>query len=65
MNLATIPLETEQGAPLRVRVTSLPSGEWTLAWGRNGGLTVEPFGDPFASVREACRAAARINERAE
>ena len=65
MNLATIPLETELGVPLRVKVTTLPDGSWSLAWSRNGGLTVEPFGEPFARVRDACRAAAAINARAE
>lgn len=64
MNVAVIPIEVEQGVAVRVKVTSLPSGEWTLAWCRDGGLTVEPFGEPFARVRDACRAAAALNERA-
>ena len=64
MKALDFPIPTEQGVPVRAKVTTLPDGSWSLAWSRNGGLTVEPFGQPYRSVREACAAARRINERA-
>jgi hypothetical protein len=63
MNLDALPIPSENGAPARAKVTTLPDGQWTLAWARDGGLTVEPFGDPFPGPRSACRAAARLNAR--
>ena len=54
---------SENGAVARVKVTSLPDGRWTLAACLEGGRRVEPFGDPIADVRAACRIAAAINER--
>ena len=63
MNLDVLPIPTDTDGVARVKVTTLPDGRWTLAWARNGGLTVEPFGDPFPGPRAACRAAARINAR--
>ena len=62
MNLATIPIPTENGSPARAKVTTV-GDEWVLAWAKDGGRTVEPFGDPFPGPRAACNAAARLNER--
>lgn len=64
MNLATIPIPVESGAPCRAKVTTLPDGSWSLAWARAGGLQVEPFGEPFRRVADACRAAEQLNARA-
>lgn len=63
MNLDTLPIPVENGAPVRVKVTTVGES-WSLAWCRDGGLIVEPFGEPIASLRVACRTAARINARA-
>lgn len=62
MDLQAIPLEVEGGAVVRACVVQDATG-WRLAWAREGGLRKEAFGEPFAKAREACRAAAKINER--
>lgn len=62
MNLDTLPIPVENGEAVRVKVTDV-GDSWMLAWCRDGGLIVEPFGEPFASLRVACRTAARINAR--
>ena len=63
MSPDAIAIPVDNGAPARVKVTTLPDGSWSLAWAREGGLIVEPFGDPFPSPRAACKAAQRINAR--
>lgn len=62
--LDRIPVLMEGGQPVRVRVTTL-ADRWTLAYCHDGGLRVEPFGTPYADVRAACKAAERLNARAE
>ncbi len=57
----TGPIPAENGQLVSVKVTSTPDGLWTLAWCHDGGLRVEPFGEPFERVRDACREAAAIN----
>jgi hypothetical protein len=64
MNLDTLPVPTDADGPARVKVTTV-GNMWTLAWARNGGITVEPFGQPYSDVQRACRDAARLNERSE
>lgn len=59
------PVPVENGIPCRAKVTSLPDGTWTLAWCRNGGLRVEPFGPSYARVMDACRAAAELNAKVD
>lgn len=58
----TGPLPAENGQVVRVKVTSV-GDQWSLAACQNGGLTVEPFGEPYADVRKACRDAAALNAR--
>ena len=62
MNVDTLAIPVENGAPVRVKVTDV-GDSWHLAWCRDGGLTVEPFGPAFDSLRVACQIAARINAR--
>ena len=62
MNLDMIAIPSENGEVARVKVTTV-GDEWRLAWARDGGRTVEVFGDPFPGPRAACKAAARLNAR--
>ena len=60
--LDSTPIPHEGGTPVRAKVTTIGS-DWTLAWEMDGGRRVEPFGQLFAQVRDACAAARRLNER--
>ena len=58
----SIVVPIDNGEPARAKVTTV--GElWTLAWARDGGRRLEPFGDPFTNVKEALWVARLINER--
>jgi len=59
MNTAVRPVDN--GALARCCVVGAPGG-WRLAWARNGGLSKEPFGSTFSSVRRACTASIKRNE---
>ncbi|MCA1572895.1 MAG: hypothetical protein LC798_21920 [Chloroflexi bacterium] len=61
MTTPIVAIPVENGIPASVKVTSLPDGAWTLAFLLDGGRKVEPFGEPYASVRAACRVAERMN----
>lgn len=60
--LAEIPIVVEEGHPVRV-VVALREGGWYTAWARDGGRRKEPFGQPYATAREAAAAARLLNER--
>jgi hypothetical protein len=62
MNVDTLPIPVDATGPARVKVTTVGDA-WMLAWAKDGGRTVEPFGDPFPGPRAACKAAARLNAR--
>lgn len=62
MSPESVPVPVDGGEPARAQVTSV-GDLWTLAWARDGGRRLEPFGDPFHDVRKACRTATRINAR--
>ena len=62
MSPDSIAVPVDNGQPARAQVTSL-GDLWTLAWGRDGGRLLEPFGEPYRDVRRACRDANRINAR--
>lgn len=60
--IETLPIPSENGTPARVKVTTVGDA-WMLAWCREGGRRIEPFGEPFPGPRAACKAAARLNAR--
>jgi len=62
MNLATLPIPSENGQVARVKVTSV-GNFWSLAFATDGGRHVQPFGPTYERVADACRAAAAINGR--
>lgn len=63
MSPEQVAIPVDASGPARVKVTTV-GDRWTLAFARDGGLRVEPFGEPYTDVRRACQDAARINERA-
>lgn len=61
-DLDSIPIPVDEYGPIRCMAIGR-NGQWRTAWGMSGGRKPEPFGEPYASAKDAARASRYINER--